>query len=323
MNRERIFRIGTATACEIEIPEGIPANVVWVHLAISAEGMHLLTVVERGIVCCVNGNAVSQQYWVNESDIIEIEGRVLNWDYIRGDSNEPFKVSSNKRLMKRWIICLSLVFIVAAILVGLLYGRTEPPHIETASEIYEDACYMITSIDVGEKSAGYKQIETLAIDSLYIPAVLHYYESVLLAKDTSNWDIAYNRMMQIANDSLNLVAIYECALCMSYISPKLSLPEVMRYDFLKEKNYEEANRLFDIVISNDPYNYKAIFWKIINLITLFNGKSLADSEGDELEELYMQLDRNLSLSTEELAIEYKIETERVIKTILRNWQVID
>ena len=63
MNQERIFRIGTAAACEIVVPDGIPSNVVWVHLTISEEGMHLLTIVEHGIVCCVNGNAVSQQYW--------------------------------------------------------------------------------------------------------------------------------------------------------------------------------------------------------------------------------------------------------------------
>lgn len=324
MNQERIFRIGTAAACEIVVPDGIPANVVWVHLAISDEGMHLLTIVEHGIVCCVNGNAVSQQYWVNDDDVIEIEGRILNWDYIRGDSNDPFKVSPRKMLSKKmlFIIPLSLI-VICTILFAVFYHKPVPPHIPTASELFQNACNMTTSIDSVEVKSGYDQIEKLAIDSLYTPAVLKHYETVLVSKDTIKWRAAYRSMLQLSKDVSNTEAIYECALCMSYISPKLSLPEVGRYDFVVEKNYEEANRLFEIVIHNVPTNYKAPFWEIINLITLLNGKSLSVSDSDKLEELYTLLDENLALTTDELANQYKIETERVIKIILQNWQIIN
>lgn len=115
MNKERIFRIGTTAACEIVVPGGIPANAVWIHLAISDESMHLLTIVERGISCSVNGNVVSQRYWINEDDIIEIEGRILNWDYIKGDSDEPFKSSQNSTA---WLS--SLITVVGLVTGGLL-----------------------------------------------------------------------------------------------------------------------------------------------------------------------------------------------------------
>lgn len=324
MNQERIFRIGTAAACEIIVPDGIPSNVVWAHLTISEDGMHLLTIVERGIVCCVNGNAVSQQYWVNDDDVIEIEGRILNWDYFRGDSNDPFKVNTRKVFSKKILLIFSAALIaIGAILFAVLRHKPEPPHIPTASELFQNACNMTTSIDPGEVKSGYDQIEKLAIDSLYTPAVLKHYETVLVSKDTIKWGAAYRSMLQLSKDISNSEAIYECALCMSYISPKLSLPEVGRYDFVVEKDYEEANRLFDIVIHNVPTDYKAPFWEIINLITLLNGKSLSESDSDKLEDLYTRLDENLALSTDELANQYKIETERVIKTILQNWQIIN
>ena len=324
MNKERIFRIGTASACEILISDGVPANVVWVQLSISDEGMHLLTIVEHGIVCRVNGNVVSQQYWVNEDDVIEIDGRILNWDYIRGDSNDPFKITSKKMFSNKILgLIAAAVVIVGVALFLILYEKPIPPHIPTSSELYEEACTMLSSINEVDVAAGYEQIECLAVDSIYVPAVLHHYQTVLSAKDTLKWDIAFNRMQKVAKDSSDLAAIYECALCMSYISPKLSLPEVNKYDFIKDKNYEEANRLFDLVIQGDPNNYKAPFWEIINLITLSNGKSLSKSDVDKFAELYMHLDQSLSLSTEELAIQYRCEADRVIKTILQNWNIID
>lgn len=324
MNQERIFRIGTAAACEIVVPDGIPSNVVWVHLTISEECMHLLTIVEHGIVCSVNGNAVSQQYWVNDDDVIEIEGRILNWDYFKGDSNDPFKVNTRKGFSKKILFIFPAVLIaIGAILFAVLHHKPEPPHIPTASELFQNACNMTTSIDPAEVKSGYDQIEKLAIDSMYTPAVLKHYETVLVSKDTIKWGAAYRSMLQLSKDISNTEAIYECALCMSYISPKLSLPEVGRYDFVVEKDYEEANRLFDVVIHNVPTDYKAPFWEIINLITLLNGKSLSKSDSDKLEDLYTRLDENLALSTDELANQYKIETERVIKTILQNWQIIN
>lgn len=324
MNKERIFRIGTASACEIVIPDGIPANAEWVRLAISESGMHLLTVVEHGIDCYVNGNAVSQQYWVNENDVIEIGSRILNWDYISGDSNKPFKVKAKISFSKKHaLLIIPAVLALGAVVFAVLYHKPDPPHIPTASELFLNACSLTASIYIDEVKSGYDQIEELAVDSLYTPAVFKYYETVLRAKDTAKWDAAYNCMLQISKDSLNMGALYECALCMSYISPKLSLPEVSRYDFVTEKNYEEANRMFDIIIQNEPDNYRAPFWEIINLITMFNGRSLSGADSNKLEMLYAQLDRNLSLSDDELACQYRIETDRVIKTILRNWRIID
>ena len=325
MSQERIFRIGTAAVCEIVIPDGIPANVVWAHLAVHDEGMHLLTIVEHGIACSVNGNAVSQQYWVNEEDVIEIEGLTLNWDYIRGDSNVPFKVNARRTFPKKRVFFISVA--VIAVCVGLyyllFYSPAPPPHFPTVSELFQNACDSASSINADEVKSGYEQIEKLAIDSLYPPAVLKHYEIVLSAKDTLRWDAVYNCMQLLSKDTTNIDVMYECALCMSYISPKLALPEVQQYDFVSEKNYKEANRLFEIVIRNDPYNYKAPFWALINLITLFNGKSLAESDSNKFEELYVLLDRNLSKSTEDLAVQYRKETERVIITILKNWQIID
>lgn len=325
VNKERVFRIGTASACEIIVPEGIPSNVVWVHLAINDDSMHLLTVVEHSITCCVNGNTVSNQYWVNEDDIIEIEGKTLNWDYFKGDSNEPFRNDvQKKRSIKKALILIPVgLVVVGVILFAMLYEKPEPPHIPNASELYHDASAMIASVNDEDIRAGYNLIERLAIDSLYVPAVLKHYEVVKVAKDTLKWDAIYECMYMISKDSLNMVATYECALCMSYISPKLSLPEVQQYDFVKNKSYEDANALFDVVIQNDRNSYKAPFWKIINMITLYNGKSLSDAEREHLNMLYQLLDKNLELSTEDLAIQYKAETERVIKVILQNWQIID
>lgn len=325
VNKERIFRIGTAAACEIVVQDGMPANVVWVHLAVSSEGMHLLTIVEQGITCSVNGNVVAKQYWINEDDEIEIEGRILNWDYIRGDSNEPFNIKKTEKTFNKLLIIIPVVFIaVGLILYALLYDKPEQiVHIPTAPELYLEACDKLSSVNVDEARAGYDRIERLAIDSLYVPAVLKYYEIILDAKDTIRWDAAYDCMFKIAaDDSLNLEAVYECALCMSYISPKLSLPEVRRYDFIRDKNYEEANRLLEIVIQKDSNNYRAPFWEIINLITLYNGRSLSEPEKDKLKALYVLLDNNLSVSSEELAVQYRAETERVIKTILQNWYII-
>lgn len=77
-NKEKIFKIGSA-------------DTQWVQLTIFDSGMHLLTLIDKSIECSVNGNVVSNQYWVHEDDRIEIAGRVFDWNYVKGTSESPFK----------------------------------------------------------------------------------------------------------------------------------------------------------------------------------------------------------------------------------------
>lgn len=327
---ERIFRIGTAKSCEIIVKNGIPANVVWVRIAANDDGTHLLIVDEPEINCYVNGTRITTQYWVKDKDLIEIEGKILNWDYINGDSDRPFKNVNKNPNKTLYIILCALAGV--CLLVGLVFlilhfvNKEEPVevHIPTASERYESALSMIAADSLHLIDEGRAVIQQLAIDSLYVPAVYDYYDHLLSAKDTVKWESAFNCMLKISEDDANLRAMYECALCMSFISPKLSLPEVRRYDFIKNKDYNQANRLFDRLLDCDPDNYKAPFWEIMNLIYNNNSVStISNRDRAKLKECYNALTDNLASTTDPSSENYRNETERVIKVILRNWHIID
>ena len=123
VSRDRIFRIGTSDVCEIVIAGGAPANTIWAQLTVSDTSMHLLTVVDPAIRCSVNGNVVSKQYWVHANDRIEIEGRVLNWAYINGDSNNAFLKQPKKQsaldVKKLSIILAAACALIAALVFGI------------------------------------------------------------------------------------------------------------------------------------------------------------------------------------------------------------
>ena len=320
MNKDRIFRIGTSSECEISVPSGIPENSVWVQLLVSDQGMHQLTVLERGIVCKVNDPVVMKQYWVNEQDIIEIDGYRMNWDYIRGNSNEPFV--RNKGPKRKLIISvLSSIVLIALVIAALLLLGKKPVPVPAVPELYSEACARMASDSRELNISGFELLECLAIDSLYVPAVLKYFDLVLTNKDTERWPRAFAGMRSIAEKCTE--AAYECAMCLSYISPKLDLPEVQRYSFVIEKNYEEANRYFESVVSNDKNGFKAPFWQLVNLISLYDGKSLSEEDRLMMRTLYKLLDQNLSASSDESVGAYRKETDRIIYTILKNWLIID
>lgn len=111
---ERIFRIGTSSECEIVVPGGEPADMIWVQLAISTSSMHLLTVMNSGIKCSVNGNPVTKQYWVHADDKIEIQGYILNWAYINGDADVPF-IKSGESASKHGLKIFAVILMIAAI----------------------------------------------------------------------------------------------------------------------------------------------------------------------------------------------------------------
>ena len=101
-NKEKIFKIGTADA-------------QWVQLTIFESGMHLLTLVDKSIKCTVNGNVVSNQYWVHEDDKIEIAGRIFDWNYIKGASETPFKETKKSSKVGGFLKFIVIVLVLAAV----------------------------------------------------------------------------------------------------------------------------------------------------------------------------------------------------------------
>lgn len=319
MNKDRIFRIGTSSECEIVVLNGNPSNAVWAQLVVTDQGMHQFTVVEPSVRCLVNGNAIEKQYWVNEQDTLEIDGRTLNWEYIRGNSNDPFVPKfGHKKLVVMGIVlsAVLLAFGIVAFFVFLI--KPLPP---SASELYSDTCTLLSSVSPDDYQKGYDRLEKLATDSLYIPAVLKYYDIVLTDRDTSRWNQAFANMMSISNKSPE--AAYECALCLSYMSPKLTLPEVKKYDFVTEKDYKKAIRLFEFASRGKINDYKTPFWQLINMITLNNDRNLSEADAQRMRLLYDILNRNLEEAVDEDVALYRRETDRIICTILKNWHIID
>ena len=166
-NKEKIFKIGTPDS-------------QWVQLTIFDSGMHLLTLVDKNIKCTVNGNVVTNQYWVHEDDKIEIAGRVFDWNYIKGTSETAFK-EVKKSSKGGGLLKFILIAIVLSAVAGAGYwflknqdssdvessqAITEESVIDTAEvaveEVPEDSQSAAEEVKVQE--AGYA---SLSVDELW------------------------------------------------------------------------------------------------------------------------------------------------------------
>lgn len=189
----------------------------------------------------------------------------------------------------------------------------------TAKDLYKYASELISSEIPDSVIKGYDCVHAIARDSLYAPAIMAHYENVIINKDTLRWNEALQMVRILADKESDLAAIYESAICFSNISPKLDLPEVERYDaFNLEKNYMKANKLFELVLSIDEGNYKAMFWSLINYISLNDPQTY----GEIMTELYLRYNDVMSLHSDAITEKYKNVSEKIIETTLRNWDLI-
>ena len=81
---------------------------------------YILSIIVILVVACQN-NDIPKGVSTPDDDVIEIEGRILNWDYFRGDSNDPFKVNTRKVFSKKILFIFSAALIaIGAILFAVL-----------------------------------------------------------------------------------------------------------------------------------------------------------------------------------------------------------
>lgn len=195
-NKEKIFKIGTADA-------------QWVQLTIFESGMHLLTLVDKTIKCTVNGNVVSNQYWVHEDDKIDIDGRIFDWNYIKGASETPFK-ETQKSSKGGGFLKFIVIMVVLAAVAGAGYWflkNQDSSNVIDASEVVEEEMPVLTAIDneVVEKPVEKpveKSVEKPAEKLVEKPAV-----KVEEKKDLSS--LSVDELWKLVNkDTKNSYALY-------------------------------------------------------------------------------------------------------------------
>lgn len=213
--------------------------------------------------------------------------------------------------------------IVAAVVLMLILNKKEeplpPPPPPTAAELYQKAQSLIAYNQKDSTEKAYEAIRILAKDSLYTDAIMANYERVMETRDSIRWHEAYELVENLAaRDSLP-EAIFECAMHKSFISPKLELPEVERYSFgFVEDDLMAANRLFEIVLKNDPDNYKAAFWSLINYVMI----NEPDTFGEKMSALYDLYMAAVTIENTPMSQKYRDESSRVIEVVLKNWMLI-
>lgn len=76
-----IIKIGSSAACDIKFRDNIDS--LWATISENDNRMLVLQIIAPNVVCYVNGNIVTDTYWIIYGDDININGFILDWVHLR------------------------------------------------------------------------------------------------------------------------------------------------------------------------------------------------------------------------------------------------
>lgn len=196
-----------------------------------------------------------------------------------------------------------------------------PPPPPTLSELYAQA---VAKIAPGSPDSlvqlGRKEIYKLAKDSLHTKSIMSHYAHVISQQDTLKWAEAYALVERLAvRDSLP-EAMYECAMASTYL-PKFDLPEKKLYGFINNVDLEKANAWLDAVIERDSTNYKALYYALINYVSIGRNATLDDEHKEIMKRYYTAFVQLTDMLQNEETQKYRKESS-VIKNTMIAWGII-
>lgn len=253
--------------------------------------------------------------------IVDLE-RLLN----RTSRGEKVEIEKKKLPLAGIIAGAAAAAAVAAAVIFWPKGGSDesiqiplPP--PTLSELYAQASSKLTP---GQPDSvvlqGRKEIYKLAKDSLHTESIMIHYAQILSSKDTLNWREAYSMVERLAvRDSLPK-AMYECAMASTYL-PKFDLPEKELYGFINNTDVHKANEWLAAVIRKDSTNYKALYYSLINYVSIGRSTPLDDAHKQIMKQYYATFVQLTDAMQTEDTQKYRKESA-IIEKSMRAWGLI-
>ncbi len=177
----------------------------------------------------------------------------------------------------------------------------------TCAEIYDKALFLLNQNDsVHLQIKGRELLKTLVEDSLYAPAKLKYYVTMLNSNTSSDVIVGFTGLCQLAEeDTLNSVAMFECGLTLSKGNRYFNVPTV-RQSFLNiEADLDKANQWLFKAMNVDTSDYKSVYWAFNNLMEKKLGGSSSFGDDKQITSLYRLFEERVKNSEDMTADRYK------------------
>lgn len=227
------------------------------------------------------------------------------------------------------IFLLVLLFCVCGIIgyfgYEMLVGNGDEEPQPTCEELHNRALKTLNSQDSIHLHRQAKDtLRVLVEDSLYSPAKIDYYVSLINSADSVEVKKGFTELSEIIKtDSTRSVAFYECGLTLSQSNKAFSVPLYRQEAIGIEYNLRQANEWLYKAIQLDSSDYKSVYWALDNLVDLKSSQKVVTNDDlDKMKELYYLFFEIIEKSNDVSANEY-VEAMETISTALYNWNIID
>lgn len=203
---------------------------------------------------------------------------------------------------------------------GLVKSTLKQP---TCMEIYNQALAFLNQKDSIElQIKGKELLRVLVEDSLFAPAKLDYYVTILNSNNSSEVSSGFAGLCQIIKeDTLNSVALFECGLTLSKGNRFFNVPTV-RQSFLNiEADLDKANDWLFRAMEIDTADYKSVYWAFNNLMEKKIAGALPENGDNLITSLYKKFVKRIKQSNDVTADRYKKAIKNDAET-LKAWGLL-
>ena len=234
------------------------------------------------------------------------------------------------RFSMKWIV-LSACLILIGFFVWYKFGQLdssrsiEPVYKPSADELYKEAAVLLANTDSLEfQTKGMNILRTLAIDSLYKPAMIDYNIMLLHSNVPEDMKVGYDNLCKLAEEGVPQ-AMYECGLTLSGSNMYLKEPLARQYLINLKPDLIKANEFLEKAIAVDTTDYKSVYWVLNNLIELkltFLSREDEKKVDKKLTSYFKMFEERVKLYNDDIAEEYKNAVQDDIKKTLWNWDLL-
>lgn len=202
---------------------------------------------------------------------------------------------ASKKMIVGVVVGVSAVLILVAGLT-LLGGRKDengdlkqPERVISKNELYHNAIDLLQRKDsVSLQLQGKEMLRQLCEDSLYVPAQVDYYALLLNSTNTEEVKKGYEKLKQIAEETSDPTAMFECGLTLSKGNRHFSVPTIRQSMLQIDVNLEQANQWLYRVMNLNASDYRSVYWAFNNLMERKISGELPAEEDKVLTELFAQ-----------------------------------